>query len=105
MLSHQSWQLDYGADPTVVGSTLVVEGHPFTIVGIAPPGFFGETLRADPPDLWVPLQQEPLIDGESSLLHQSVTAWLRVIGRLHPGASTAGMARAPDWSPAPVAAV
>ena len=38
------------------------------------------------------MQQEPLIDGNGSLLHQSVSAWLRVIGRLRPGASIAGMA-------------
>ena len=57
-----------------------------------PPGFFGETLRGDPPDIWIPVQQEPLIAGDGALLHQSVGAWLRVIGRLRPGASTAGMA-------------
>src|SRR5579884_2499441 len=50
-------------------------------------GFFGETLRADPPDIWLPLQQEPLIDGTGELLHQSVSAWLRVIGRVRPGAT------------------
>ena len=71
----------------MVGSTFIVEGHPFTIVGVTPPGFFGETLRGDPPDIWIPIQQEPLIDGEGGLLHQSVGAWLRVIGRLRPGAS------------------
>jgi len=92
VLSHQSWQTDYGADPAVVGSTFVVEGHPFTIVGVAPPGFFGETLRGNPPDIWIPVQHEPLMAGESSLLDQSVAAWLRVIGRLRPGASTDGMA-------------
>ncbi len=62
------------------------------VIGIAPPGFFGETLRSDPPDIWIPVQQEPLIARDAALLHQSVGAWLRVIGRLHPGASTAGMA-------------
>ena len=82
----------YGGDPSVVGSTFVVEGHPFTVIGVAPPGFFGETLRSDPPDIWIPLQQEPLIAGESSLLRQPVSAWLRVIGRLRPGASIDGMA-------------
>ncbi|TMJ67647.1 MAG: FtsX-like permease family protein, partial [Alphaproteobacteria bacterium] len=51
-----------------------------------------ETLRSDPPDMWVPLQQEPLISGESSLLKQSAGAWLRMIGRLRPGASIDGMA-------------
>jgi predicted permease len=92
VISHQSWLANYGADPSIVGSTFVVEGHPFTVIGVAPPGFFGETLRSDPPDIWIPVQQEPLIAGESSLLHQSVSAWLRIIGRLHPVASTVGMA-------------
>jgi len=58
---------------------------------VAPAGFFGETLQSDPPDLWIPLQQEPLIDGESELLHQPVSGWLRVIGRVHPGASVAAL--------------
>lgn len=92
VISHQTWQSEYGADPSVVGSTFVIEGHPFTIVGVTPPGFFGETLRGDPPNIWIPVQQEPLIAGQNSLLHQSIGAWLRVIGRLRPGASTTGMA-------------
>jgi predicted permease len=92
VLSHHVWQTEYGADPSVVGSSFVVEGHPFTVIGVAPPGFFGETLRSNPPDIWIPLQAEPLIALDSSLLHQPVSAWLRAIGRLHPGASTAGLA-------------
>ena len=91
VLSYQAWKGAYGGDPSVVGSTFVIEDHPFTIVGVAPPGFFGETLRGEPPQLWIPLQQEPLIDGQGSLLHQSVSAWLRVIGRLKPGATVVGM--------------
>jgi predicted permease len=92
VLSHRAWQTVYAADPSVVGATFVIEGHPFNIIGIAPPGFFGETLRADPPDLWIPLQQEPLISSDSSLLRQPVSAWLRVIGRLRAGATVDGMA-------------
>ncbi|HEY1470008.1 MAG TPA: ABC transporter permease [Candidatus Acidoferrum sp.] len=92
VLSHRVWQTTYGGDPSVVGSTLIVEGHPLTVIGVAPAGFFGETLESDPPDIWVPVQQEPMIDGEGSLLHQSISAWLRMIGRLRPGASTEGMA-------------
>jgi predicted permease len=92
MLSYRAWQQQYNSNPSVVGSTFIVEGHPFTITGIAPPGFFGETLRSDPPELWLPLQQEPLVNGQSSLLKQPVSAWLRVIGRLKPGASVDGVA-------------
>jgi len=92
VLSHRVWQTTYAADPSVLGSTFIVEGHPFTVVGVAPPGFFGETLESDPPDVWIPVQQEPMISGETNLLRQPVSAWLRMIGRLRPGASTGGMA-------------
>jgi predicted permease len=92
VLSHRVWQTIYASDPTVVGSTFVVEGHPLTVIGVAPPGFFGETLESDPPDMWVPLQLEPMINAEGSLLRQPVSAWLRMIGRLRPGASIDGMA-------------
>jgi hypothetical protein len=73
------------------GATLVIEGHSFTVVGVTAPGFFGETLRGDPPDLWIPLQQEPLINGDTSILRQPVSAWLRAIGRLRPSATTDGI--------------
>lgn len=88
MLTYRTWQQKYGADRSMIGSTLVLDGHPFTIVGITPPGYFGETLRSDPPDVWVPIEQEPTFRGSNSLLHH-FQAWLRVIGRLKPGASPA----------------
>jgi hypothetical protein len=91
VLSHRAWQAKYAGDPAIIGSTVAVEGHSFTIVGVAPPGFFGETLRSSPPEIWLPLQQEPLLLGSSSLLRQPISAWLRVIGRLRPGATTDGM--------------
>jgi predicted permease len=91
VLSHRAWQTVYAGDPSVIGATFVVEGHPFTVIGVGPAGFFGETLESDPPDVWVPLQQEPLINADGSLLRQPISAWLRVIGRLKPGATTEGM--------------
>ena len=92
VMAYNAWQGIYGGDGSVVGATLMIEGHAFTVAGIAPPGFFGETLRADPPDLWLPLQHEPLISGaDTSLLRQPVSAWLRVIGRLRADATIDGM--------------
>jgi predicted permease len=92
VIAYNAWQGLFGGDASFVGSTLMIEGHAFTVAGIAPPGFFGETLRADPPDLWLPLQDEPLISGEdTSLLRQPVSAWLRVIGRLRTHATIEGM--------------
>ncbi|MGH9140603.1 MAG: ABC transporter permease [Vicinamibacterales bacterium] len=92
VLSYHAWQGAYGGDPSVVGATFVIEGHPFVVIGVGPPGFFGETLRGNPPDLYIPLQQEPLLAGGSTLLRQPMSAWLRAIGRLRPGASVEGMA-------------
>jgi predicted permease len=91
MLSHRAWLQEYGADPRIVGSTFMLDGKPFTIVGITPPRFYGETLRSDPPDLFLPLEQEPMMTGKSSLLNQS-NSWLRIIGRLRPGATADGLA-------------
>lgn len=84
MLTHRAWQQQYGSDPGVVGATFIIDGHPFKIVGIAPRGFHGETLESDPPELFVPIQQEPLIAGTNTLLNQPM-AWLRIIGRTRPG--------------------
>lgn len=86
MLSYRTWQQQYGSDPKVLDSSFILNGHPFTIIGITPPGFFGETLRSDPPDLWIPILQEPTFSGANSFLHH-FQAWLRVIGRLRPGAT------------------
>ena len=65
-----------------VGKTLLLNSSPFTVIGVTPPGFFGETLRGDPADLWIPVNQEAMITGDGALLRQSVAAWLRIIGRL-----------------------
>jgi predicted permease len=92
VLSYHAWETNYGSDPSVIGSSFFIEAQPFTVIGIGPPGFFGDTLRSDPPDVWIPLQQEPTINTAGSLLRQSPSAWLRAIGRLRPGASTSGMA-------------
>ncbi len=91
VLSYQTWRGMYGGDPSVIGSTFVVNTHPFTVVGITPPGFYGETLRGDLPEVWLPLHQEPLIDGQASILDQRGEAWLRVIGRLRQGTTIAGL--------------
>src|SRR5262249_55922344 len=92
VLSHHAWQGAYGADPSAVGSAVVVGGHPFSGIGVAGPGVFGGTVRAVPPGIWVPLQHEPMIAGGGSLLRQSNPSWLAVIGRLRRDVSITGMA-------------
>jgi predicted permease len=87
VLSFQAWQAAHGADPSLVGSTVNVQNHPVTIVGIAPPGFFGDRIHADPPALWIPLNGEPVLEGETSILKQPDTNWLYALGRVKPGTS------------------
>jgi predicted permease len=90
MLTHRAWQQDYGLDPNIIGSTLIIDGHPFTIVGISPRGFDGETLESDPPEMFIPIEQEPLISGANTLMNQPMS-WLRIIGRLRPGVNPESM--------------
>jgi predicted permease len=92
VLSYHAWQDAFGSDKAVVGGIVDIQGHPFTIAGVAPPGFFGETLRGNPADLWLPLATVPVIDGDDGMLKSETSAWLRAIGRLKPGATTAGLA-------------
>src|SRR5215472_10159344 len=87
VLSFHAWQGKYGSDPSVVGATYIFNGHSFTIIGIAPPGFFGAKLAAsDMPDFWLPLTTEPLIAGATSRLKNPRLAWLDLIGRVRPAA-------------------
>src|SRR4051794_4582201 len=85
VMSFSTWQSDYGTDPSIIGATIFMQSHPVTIVGIAPPGFFGDRIRSSPPAFWLPLGIEPLIERENAILHVASTNWLYVVGRLKPG--------------------
>ncbi|MBV9146618.1 MAG: ABC transporter permease, partial [Acidobacteria bacterium] len=78
-------------DPAIVGSTFFIQARPMTIVGIAPPGFFGDRVDSNPPELWMPLADEPVINGENSILHHPESNWLYAIGRLKQGVNVAGL--------------
>jgi predicted permease len=85
VLSYQAWQAAHAADPSVIGATFYIQNKPITIVGISPPGFFGDRMDSNPPALWIPLNDEPILEGETSILKQPDTNWLYVLGRLKPG--------------------
>lgn len=90
VMSYRLWQHRYGFDTSVVGGKFTLDGKPFTVVGITPPAFFGDTLRDQPPDLFVPLATEPLVEGVSHLNRQD-DHWLDLIGRLQPGATASSV--------------
>ena len=91
VLSYQSWQNDYAGDPGVVDSTFYIQGHPFTIVGVAPPGFFGDRVDSHPPEVWLPLSTELVINGENAILNHADANWLYAIGRLKPGVNLSAL--------------
>ncbi|HSS97050.1 MAG TPA: ABC transporter permease, partial [Terriglobales bacterium] len=91
MLSYQVWQSDYAADPSIVGATVYMQGQPTTIVGIAPPKFFGDRIDNDPPQIWIPLSAEPYLERENTILNVGDSNWLYAIGRLKPGVNTASL--------------
>ena len=86
VMSNRLWRQTYGSDPAIVGSVFDFNGKPFTVVGIAPPEFFGDALRRTPPDFFVPLNTEPLFDGD---LGTPDNHWLQAIGRIRPGVAPA----------------
>jgi hypothetical protein len=63
VISYASWQGDFGSDPKLVGKVLNFQGHPVTVVGIAPLGFYGDRLNTSPAAFWLPLSLEPTIQG------------------------------------------
>jgi predicted permease len=85
VLSYQAWQGEYAGDPTIVGSTIFVQTKPFTVIGVAPPGFFGDRVTDSPPDFWMPIQTEPYVRGDSAILHHPESHWLYLLGRVRPG--------------------
>jgi len=85
VLSYQAWQGEYAGDPTIVGSTIFVQTKPFTVIGVAPPGFFGDRVSDSPPDFWIPIQTEPYVRGDSAILHHPESHWLYLLGRVRPG--------------------
>jgi putative ABC transport system permease protein len=86
-LSYAFWQRRYGGEASVIGKTLTLQGHPFPIVGVTQPSFFGVSV-GDRFDLAVPICVEPLINAQYSFItgpRARETWWLALLGRLNPG--------------------
>jgi macrolide transport system ATP-binding/permease protein len=103
VLSYRTWQRDYALDPSVVGSTFLLNTHPVTIVGVAPPSFYGDRMSDSPPDFYLPLATEPII-AQGSLLHRPELNWLYILGRVKPGVSLGSLqekmtGHLRDWLP------
>src|SRR4051794_18737541 len=85
VMSYATWQQKYGQDPSVIGASFTFNGLPFTVIGIAPPKFYGDRMEAAPA-FWIPLNAEVAIDKSGNLLQFGDQDWLDITGRLAPGA-------------------
>jgi macrolide transport system ATP-binding/permease protein len=85
VLSHAFWRRRFGADPGVVGRRLVLNRHPFTVIGIAASDFMGTEPMVT--NLWIPLTMQRAVHPERDWLMLENVAWLEAVGRLRPGVS------------------
>ncbi len=88
VMSYSTWQRDYAADLSVVGSVFVINTHPVTVVGIAPKEFYGDRISAYTPDFYAPLTTETLL-GTGDFTHHPENRWLYILGRIKPGVALA----------------
>jgi predicted permease len=89
VVSFRYWQDRLNGDPSFVGSTVNLNGVSVAIVGVAPPEFHGETLRADPPGFWLPISADRHLNPGRSVTDEPDAHWLYLMGRLRPTVSAA----------------
>jgi len=85
VISYSAWQTEFAADPALVGSTIFIQSKPYAVIGVAPPGFFGDRVSDRPPAFWMSLATEPYLLGANSILHNTDSNWLYALGRVRPG--------------------
>jgi predicted permease len=88
ILSDDFWRAKFNADPHILGKTIKLDRLPFTVIGVAAPGFHGtEIVR---PSFWAPVSMQWALDsrqGTQSYMRQTDMSWLALVGRLKPGVS------------------
>ena len=83
VMSYATWQQKYGQDPSVIGASFTFNGQPFTVIGVAPPRFYGDRMEAAPA-FWIPLNAEVA----HRWLSQPPAIWRARLARHHRAACT-----------------
>jgi predicted permease len=86
VISYNYWKRRFGLDPGAIGRKITLDDFPFTIVGVAPPGFFGIEVGANT-DLWWPIRMTPQVIPGNQSLNDSGHRWLYLMARLKPDVS------------------
>jgi len=84
VLSFSYWRRRFGSDPAIVNQSILINGRPFTVLGVAPPGFHS-VVMGDTPDLFVPMTMKAEIKPDVSDLLDRTSRWLNIVGKLKPG--------------------
>ena len=84
VVSYRYWQQNLSAEPSVLGSSITINGTPFTIIGVMPPKFYGVDLNSDSPDMWLPVTMQPEVMLQPTMLEPSGLQWLHLMGRRKP---------------------
>jgi predicted permease len=85
VLSDRLWRSRFGADPSVIGRSIRINGQPATVIGVAPPDFFGASPMTAAADIWIPTTVDPRLAPELRNLRDRRAAAVEVFGRLTPG--------------------
>jgi len=85
VLSDALWRSTFGAEETIIGRRIILNWHPFTVVGIAPPGFGGSEVVSAA--FWAPVTMQAVLDPGQSLLAMDDLSWLMLLGRVKPDVS------------------
>jgi predicted permease len=90
VIGYAFWKRAFGGDPRVVGSAIRLNGHTFTVAGVAPRDFRGTSTQFQP-DVWAPITLQPIVMPRLTpgTLRNRASGWLRIFGRLAPGATVA----------------
>ena len=86
VLSYRFWEARLGSDPAVVNKTIIINGHPMTIVGVAPRGFEGTTLGSQP-NVFVPISMRAQMSPGFRGFENRTSYWVYLFARLNPGVS------------------
>jgi predicted permease len=86
VLSYSLWARRFGSDEKFIGQTISLNGTPYTVVGIAPPGFKGIVSLGRPDLLWIPISmRDSVLTGQLQALENNRRMrWLSIVGRLKP---------------------
>jgi predicted permease len=105
VVSDQAWHRYFSADPLLAGRSVTLNGQPYEVVGIAPPGFRGPVL-GQAPEFWVPMSLQPELRppsaglrrslGTSNMLTARAPGWINILARLAPDTTAEGAAAALD---------